>query len=249
MKKVMKKRQDLEKPKKVTIKFFLNKALQPMVEGREKRYPLYMLITYKRRNTTLRSQYGGYYKDLKEVDKLHYPGLLAFEEKVIRKTISYEQSIQADAFDMKGIYKKYEFYCVGIHVTLTNFLKNALRNVLLRLEPYEYARALNFSDPEVEFETLLTITKKVYKNLSDLLPKDFGEQLEIYQVFNKLYRGSFYQYAFPAVIEWLDKSTVEDYSQKLAVTYKNNPRMIEKSLAFIDQVVKSSITGLNYEEE
>lgn len=128
------------KPKKVTIKFFVNQAVQPMVEGKTKRYPLYALLTYDRKNTMMRCFYGKYYKDLEEIEKVHYPGLLAMEERIIRKTISYEMAERPGDFDLKGIYRKYELYSVGVHVLLENYLKGQLGNILLRLEPLNTQR-------------------------------------------------------------------------------------------------------------
>jgi len=234
-------RKPSDKPKKVTVKFFINKVVQAVIEGKEKRYPLYMLITYNRKNTMLRSLYGHYYKDLKEIDKKHYPGLLSFEERTIKRTIAYELSQQKENFDLKGINKKYEYYGLGIHVILSQHLKSQLWNVLMRLEPYAYAKALNFNDPDVEFETLFVIAKRVYKNLDELLPKDFEQLLEIFQTYAKLYRGSFFQYTFPTVIEWIDQSMLNDYRQKLEAIYKGDKSMINRSINQIDKVIQHNL--------
>src|SRR5262245_37524507 len=106
------------KPKKVTLKFFVNQAVQPMVDGKTKRYHLYVLLTYDEKNTMMRCHYGKYYTDLNEIDSVHYPGLLAMEDRIINKTIAYELSERQEDFDLKGIYKKYEQYSVGINLLL-----------------------------------------------------------------------------------------------------------------------------------
>jgi len=246
MKKMIKKvRKTSSKPKKITVKFFVNKVVQPLVEGREKRYPLYMLVTYNRKNTMMRCHYGKYYKDLKEIDKLHYPGLLAMEERIILKTITYELLQRGDEFDLKGTNKKYDQYCIGIHVLLERYLKGRLWNVLSRLEPFEYVKALNFDSPDVEFNTLYKIARKVYKDFSGLLSKDFEEEIETYNVFMKLYQGSFFQYTFPVVIEWLDKSVSDEYSNKLKELYQGNKAIQNKSMEFINRIVYNSISELH----
>lgn len=228
------------KPKKVTLKFFVNQAVQPMVEGKTKRYPLYVLITYDRKNTMMRCHYGKYYKDLDEIDTVHYPGLLEMEERIIRKTINYEMAERQDDFDLKGIYKKYELYSVGIHILLESYLKDQLWNILLRLEPFEYAKALNFNDPEVGFDTLYKICKKVYKDFSALLPKNFEREVEVYQLFSKLYQGMFFQYTFPTVVEWLDHSAVEDYTKRLK-SHHSTQSEVNKSIEFIERVIRNSL--------
>jgi hypothetical protein len=243
--KTKRKRAASTKPKKVTVKFFINKVVMPVTEGKTKRYPLYMLITYDRKNTMMRCHYGKYYKDLNEVDKVHYPGLMTMEEKVIRKTISYELAQRENEFDLKGTNKKYDQYAIGIHVLLERHLKNQLWSVLSRLEPFEYVKALNFTDPDVEFSTLYKMAKKVYKDLPVLQPKNFEQEIEIYQAFMKLYQGSFFQYGFPVVIEWLDGSVVEDYRNKLTVLYPDSPSTIKKSIEFIDRIVQSVLEYRN----
>jgi len=241
MKKEQRKRARSSKPKKVTIKFFLNQAVQPIVEGKTKRYPLYALITYDRKNTMMRCHYGQYYKDLSEIVKTHYPGLLEMEERIIRKTVDYEMAQREGKFDLKGIYKKYDQYCIGLHVLLREYLKGQLWNMLSRLEPYEFAKALNFNDPDVEFETIYKMSKKLYKDFASLLPKHFDQEMEVYQQFTKLYRGSLFQYTFPTVIEWLDESSVNDFREKLKAHYSQNPSMVNKSIEFVDRIVRDQL--------
>ncbi len=243
--KTKRKRASSTRPKKVTVKFFINKAVLPIMEGKTKRYPLYMLITYDRKNTMMRCHYGQYYKDLNEVDRVHYPGLMTMEERVIRKTISYELAQRGNDFDLKGTNKKYDQYAIGIHVLLERHLKNQLWSVLSRLEPFEYVKALNFTDTDVEFSTLYKIARKVYKDLPALQPKNFEQEIEIYLAFMKLYKGSFFEYSFPVVIEWLDLSVVDDYQNKLTSLYPDSPSTIKKSIEFIDGIVHSVLEYRN----
>lgn len=241
MKKELRRRKRSTKPKKVTVKFFLNQAVQPMIEGKAKRYPLYALITYDRKNTMMRCHYGQYYKDLKEIEKTHYPGLLAMEERIIRKTIGYEMAQREGEFDLKGIYRKYDTYCLGIHALLSEHLKTQLWHILLRLEPFEFTKALNFTDPEIEFDTLYKMSRKLYKDFASLVPKDFDFEIEIYQLFIKLYRGSLFQYTFPTVIEWLDDSAKNDYREKLNEHFSDKPSMLNKSVEFVDRIVRRKL--------
>lgn len=241
----MKKKEAPTKQKKITIKFFVNKAVQPTIEGKTKRYPLYALITYDRKNTMMRCHYGNYYKDLNEIERVHYPGLLAMEERIIRKTIDYEMARRKADFDLKGTSRKYDQYCIGIHVLLENYLKNQLWSALSRLEPFEYAKALNFNDPDVSFNTLYLICKKIYKEFRSLLPKNFEMEVDIHHAFTKVYRASLFQYTFPTIIEWLDNSAVEDYKMKLKdYHYKNQPE-VSKSIDFIERIIRTSLEYSN----
>jgi len=189
----------------------------------------------------LRSHYGGYYKDLKQIDKVHYPGLLELEERVVKKTIQYELSQQDEKFDIKGIGNSYERYCRGIDTLFDTYMKSHLYNIVIRLEPQEYAFALNFNEPKVSFQTLYAMASKLFPNFEKLQSKEFKEEVEIYSVYLKLYQGAFFQYTFPTVIEWMDKSAVEDYKAKLAKMYKKDDYKIKRSLEVIGKVVYSSL--------
>jgi len=225
--------------KKVTVKFFIHQAVQPTVERRTKRYPLYMLITYDRKNTMLRCHYGQRYKDLKEIEKVSYSGLLEMEERLIRRTIAYEMIQRGGDFDLKGIHKKYAVYARGIHLVLDQYLKTQLWSILSRLEPYEFSRALNFTDPDVAFDTLYKIARKLYKDLADKLPRNFDQEIEMYQTFMKLYQGSFFQYRFPTIIEWLDGSAKDDYREKLNALYPESSPIVKTSIEFIEAQVRA----------
>lgn len=124
-------------------------------------------------------------------------------------------------------------------------MKAQLWNMLLRLEPFEFAKALNFNDPDVEFETLYKMSKKLYKDFASLLPKNFDQEMEVYQLFTKLYRGSFFQYTFPTVIEWLDNSALNDFREKLKEHYPQTPSMVNKSIEFVDRIVRGKLDRSN----
>lgn len=60
----------MQKEKKITIKFYLNKLLEPVMDNEGgKNYPLYIQVTYNRRNMQFKSKYGMYYATLDEVER------------------------------------------------------------------------------------------------------------------------------------------------------------------------------------
>ena len=230
----------MSKPKKITVKFFLNKTVKPIKEGNVSTYPLYILLTYNRKSTMLRSHYGGYYKDLKQINKVHYPGLLELEERIVKKTVAFEAEQKKDLFDLKGTHEKYDKYAMGIDTLLDSYMKGQLWNMVIRLEPQEYAFALNFNEPKVSYRTLYAIASRLFTNFEKLQSKEFKEEIEVYNTYLKLYQGAFFQYAFPTIIEWMDKSAVEDYKAKLTKIYKKDEIKIKRSLGIINKVVYSS---------
>lgn len=233
----------MAKSKKITIKFFLNKTIKPIKEKNALTYPLYMLLTYNRRSTMLKCHYGKYYKDMESIEKTHYPGFLAFEERIVKKTIEYEISRQGARFDIKGIGHEYEKYCLGIDLLLENYMKSKLWTYIMMKEPFEYSNALNWNSDKVSFSTLYNMAERLYDDFEDHFPKSLQNDLEIYMIYMKLYNSSFYQYSFPTVIEWLDTSAEQDYRSKLKLIYKNNQARTRQSIELINKVVYSAIGG------
>ncbi|MCR6641057.1 MAG: hypothetical protein NVV82_19215 [Sporocytophaga sp.] len=231
----------MKKNKKITIKFFLNKSVKPVKEGNTLTYPLYMLLTYNRRSTMLRCHYGKYYKDMKSIEKIHYPGFQKFEERIIIKTIQYQLAKQGEKFNIKGIGIPYEKYCIGIDHLFDKYMKSILRDCLMRLEPFEYFNALDWNKDNVTFDTLFEMASKLYGDFEKLAAKMIGYDMEAYLVFMKLYQSSFYQYTFPTVIEWLDKSAIEDYKTKLQLIYKKNEKLINENILLIQRIVDSAL--------
>jgi hypothetical protein len=232
------------KTKKITIKFFLNKTVQPRTIDNRKAYPLYMLITYNRRNTMLKCYYGTYYRDIKEAIKgvqETQPGLLEFEEKIIRKTIEYEIDNAEGEFSLKGIYKKYNHYCRAVHMVMENHLKHQLYRIANRTRPFEFAQALDFTNQRVSIDTLYTMVKRIYRDLKKESFKSLDEQIEIYHTFLKLYNAPFFDYNFPTVVEWIDQSAREDYKSRLEEVYKRNKEKVDSSLSLIDKVVQATL--------
>lgn len=247
MRKIKRKRSKSSKPKKVTLKFFLNKAVQPIVDDRTKRYPLYVLITYDRKNTMLKCHYGKYYKDLDEIERVSYPGLLALEEKAIRGTITYELSRRGTEFDLKGIHEKYDGYCLGIHALLEQYLKDQLWSILLRQEPFAYAKALKFNDPDVSFETLYTICQRVYKGFANVMPAGFQTEVKIFKMYNKIYGSGFFQYDFPIVIGWLDGSMVDEFRSRLS-KLANDSTLVNAATKLIERAIARPLSYSYFRE-
>lgn len=194
-----------KKEKKITVKFFVHKNLLPIVEGKEKRYPLYMAVTYNRQNTMIKCLHGGYFKDLKQVEKEKYPGYLAFEERIITKTIRHFAAQDPENFTLKGVHHLYEKYGMSVHEAWSNHLKGYLMLAVLRSEPHEYYKCLNFEHPDVEFKTLWEICQKLYpkEELMRVVPKAFLKQVEEFEEFLDENERKVYNYSFPTLIDLL----------------------------------------------
>lgn len=240
---------EMKKPKKITIKFFLNKNLQPQKlskEGSRKSlsaYPLYIQVIYNRANTQFKSFYGEYYSDLTKVDEenMSGPGLLKFEEENVRKIMEYEIEKQGEKFDLKTITRKYESYGQSIEGLLNAYLKSKLQRILVKTKPYEYAQVFNFTDPKVDSLLIYKAAKSLYEGLEKAIPKEFVEEMRVYEDFSKAYFHSKFSYPFPVVIDWLDGRMRSELEEKLVGLYKNDKKKVTKSLEIMENIILTKI--------
>lgn len=232
----------MKKPKKITVKFFLNNNLQEVKTDQGAAYPLYTQITYNRRNTQIKCYYGGYYVTLEEA-QVKNRALLSFEEALFRKTVQYEINRQGNKFELKGLGKKYDTYCVGIHSLFNKYLKVRLKNMIYKATPADFLQVIDFDRSEADIETLYIVCQKLFDNLDAIFKSDFLEEVTLYKLYKRFYPLALdtTQYQFPVVIDWLNKSHVQDLTRKLNQHYKKDLDKVQESLSVINRIVLSRI--------
>ena len=246
----MKQIKSTSKPKKITVRFFLQKKVHPEAtqhDGKKESpaYPLYLYVTYNRKNMQFKSNYGMFYTDMTDVEVMD-KGLMGFEEKLIEKIIRYETSqlSDQDEYDMKGLKDKYEIYSTSIHMTLEQYLKLKLRMSILKTNN-ELQHALNL-DTKYYHNTVLRLYKVagvVFDNFFKVLDKTLHEEIEAYKKFDQvLPRVS--KYDFPTVIDWLDGSYKKELSLFLNKVFKNKPELISSIANLIEKAVDKKITEI-----
>lgn len=206
-------------------------------------YPLYIQVIYNRANTQFKSFYGDYYSDLTKVDEenMSGPGVLKFEEQIVQKIIEYEAEKLGEKFDLKTITKKYESYCQSIEGLLNSYLKGKLQRILFKTKPYEYAQIFNYSDPKVESLLIYKAAKSLYDGFEKSIPKDFIEEMKVYEDFTKAYFHTKFSYKFPVVIDWLDGSLRNNLEDKLKTLYKNDKKKVTKRLEILENIILTKV--------
>lgn len=222
-----------KKSKKITIKFFLNQLLEPVTNEKGKEfYPLYIQVTYNRKNMQLRSKYGEYYHDLKEVP----PTLLEFEERVLQKIIALEASHLEDRYDLKGLKRKYEVYSLSLHQAIEDYLKPKLRLAILKTN-HELTNVLDFSSVRATVPLLQAAAQKLFPDIERYLGGKLQHELAMYEQFLRLDKQPFLTYSFPMIIDWSDGSYKEELAKKVKTTYKNKPEIFKQITDLIEQAV------------
>lgn len=225
--------------KKITVKFFLNEAVDPVKgEERKRYYPLYVQVTYNRKNMQFKSRYSEYYEHLKDVK----PTLLAFEERVISGIISYEAGKAKGEYDLKGLKKKYDVYSISILEVLETYLKPKLRLAVLKTGN-ELSKVLSFNDTNATVALLYKAANLLFKDFDSGLSDKIKEELQGYQYYQRLYHPVL-SYGFPTLIDWMDGSHREALEKKLNTTLKGKPERIKTVMGVIDQAAKEKLKEL-----
>jgi len=232
--------QESRREKKITVKFFLNEAVEPVKgEGKKQYYPLYVQVTYRRKNMQFRSKYGEYYASLDEVK----PSLIRFEEKAIKSIVTYEARKEKGEYDLKGLKRKYELYSLSILEVLEQYLKPKLRLASLKTGS-ELAGVLNFGDPNVTVGQLYEAARLLFQGFEDTLSEKLKEELESYAVYQKMERPVL-AYNFLTLIEWADGSCKQRLEETLAKAFKGNSNTVTGVKTLLDHAVKAKLKDLD----
>jgi len=237
----------MKKPKKITIKFFINNGgekFRPIIEGNRKLYPLYTQITYNRKNTQIKCHYAkSYYEGLEEVSEKD-PYLLAFEERTFRKVMQYEiDRVGEENVELKGVGDKYHKYCISTHVLFDVYLKSRLKSEALQAKPRRFTEVIDYDKKTLKFDTILEASKKLFDNFSDILSEEFKEEMKMYRLYHSLYEKDLKSpdYRFPLVIDWLNGSHTQELGTKLKEVIGHDSNHIDKFMQTIHRLVLTRI--------
>ncbi len=232
----------MNKLKKITIKPFLNHNLSPeCTDGSGKEYyPLYIQVTYDRKNTQLRSKYGNYYLSLNDAGLAK---LIAFETKVLTKIIEFETSQSEGDYDLKGLKNKYTTYSISVHYAVSEYLKVKLKAAIKRTNN-ELMHVLKFEGFKSGFDNLYKASQLLFPNLEEKITAEFKKQMEAFHLMNKLHPIGSGEYSFAALIDWKDNSFKSKFEASLNKELKQNKKQVSETLAIIDKIVAENLKSI-----
>ena len=231
----------MKKQKKITIKPFLNQKLEPECSDQDGKtlYPLYIQVTYDRKNTQIRSKYGTYYDDLNDTMLLN---LKEFESKILYKVIEYETRDINRPYDLKGLKNKYDVYSMSIHIVMDDYLKWKLEKALQRTNS-ELMFVLKYEGFKCNFENLYKAAQLLFKNLAEFIPADFKQEIKAFTLLSKLQPLSRREYDFPTVIDWKDESFKSLFEKKLSKEL-NNKRAVTEMIKITDKIINDRLKNI-----
>lgn len=190
----------------------------------------------------LKSMYGEYYADLKEVK----PGLMEFEETIIRTLISFEisQAANPDSYELKGLRRKFEIYSTSVWQALELYMKPLLRSEILKTKD-ELITILDMTTARATVGKLHKGAQLLFKGFNDKLPIKLKGQLSAYEQFQSLVAQPVFDFTFPTVIDWVAGNYKSELEKAVKLKYKNKPEAIKNILSLIDVAVSKRLSQLN----
>jgi len=229
-----------KKEKKITVRFYLNKQLEPITgEKRKKYYPLYLYITYDRRNMQLRSKYSMYYDRLGEVDG----SLKSFEENTIKKIIRYETGSGQKAYDLRGLKQRYEVYSTSVQQAIEDYVKPSLRLAILKTND-ELVTVLDFNQPQATVGRLYKAAKKLFAGFEKSVPTALMGHLEVYDILSNIFGNPILKkYDFPALIDWKNGQYLEELKSQLS-GQKVPKEKQQATISLVNKAVEEKLKSL-----
>ncbi|TAH28275.1 MAG: hypothetical protein EAZ06_10660 [Cytophagales bacterium] len=234
----------MKKPKKITIKFFLNLNLQPIkINTNEEGYPLYMQITYDRKNTQIKCRYGAFYTNIDAVKK-NENALLNFEEYLLRRVATYELEKLELAFQLKGLGNTYDAYSLSIYRLFNSYLKMRIKSVLRQAKPKEFLEIFNLDKPNTAFEIIMKASERLFDNFNALLEQEIKEEIQLFEIYKEICKDILIknEYKFPIIMDWLDGSHQAFITKK--IKDKQNIDFSNKEAKIIELLQKIITTKL-----
>ena len=231
----------LTKHKKISVRFFLNKAVPYIPESNsitkdtthpEEFYPVYLQVTYNRKNTQFKSCVEEYVTNLDLLSE-ESKSKLKFQESYLKKIILYEDKDESENYSLKSLKERYDYYTQFISMTLWE-KANAELNQILRNFNENHEGVFNYGDPETkmnrqfEFQFDLPKVKVGWDSkigaADSFLSDEFKKNIE-YQRINRalFYVTAFFPinhsqnfpYSSPRLIDWLNGNIKDQLKEAL----------------------------------
>jgi len=199
---------------KINVRHFINKNLKPYwspYSGYSDDYPLYIQVTFARKNTQIKSHFDNYYTSI-DVALEEHKDMLDLEKNWIERIIAYEYITKGKDFNLKGFGQRYPIYSSPIPIIIDQELKKKFTYALIDTET-EFRNLLLPKDQNVSIITyykaasILTKTK-IEKNTS----LEFKKQIEATGEYFERYWDEEIK---PILIDWLDHSNIIEYQNWL----------------------------------
>ncbi len=242
---------EMKKGKKITIKPFLNKnypwkTIKELSDGNSEEinlYPVYVQITFNRRNTQVKSLIDEYFSDLDEITG-NSKTILEAELKTYQKIVELESEKMKDKFTLKGINNRLTEYIKPVYKPLGENVKADYYRIILKARSEFSIVLANVYDFKIPFKRLLKATRILIPNFDTLCDDLLLQKFNSFCVFDELFPERQIEAKiayYPTVIDFLDGSFLNLFKQKLIAKNIYTENEISTIVSTINLILKATI--------
>lgn len=224
---------------KINVRHFINKNLKPYwspYSGYSDQYPLYIQVTFARKNTQIKSHFDNFYPAI-EVALNEHKDLLDLERNWIERIIAYEYQTKGKDFNLKGFGQRYPIYSAPIPIIIDQELKKKFTGALIKTKT-EFSNLLIPKDQNVSILTYYKAALILTKNKIDQnITLEFKKLIEAGGEYLERYWGKEIQ---PIVIDWLDSTNRTEYENWLKQKNYDKSK-IEKRIQILEDIFNPHI--------
>lgn len=231
------------KDSKISVKPFLNKNLSPQKDGGfDLKYPVYYQITYKRKNTQVKSHFDLFHSSLEglrnnELEQIN------FECDVLKKTALFELKRNDATFTLTGIKERYDVYILPLDNVFEEHLKKRLIKCL-RLTNTEFLPILKFEGFEVTFSLLYKASKLLIENFSKQIPLAYKEEIDAYQKYTSLLKNKNWGIRYFTVLDWYEPDFRDSLRSNFIKFFDEKSSNFDKTVSILNSIVEERIKFL-----
>ncbi len=195
----------MKKPKKITVKPFLNDKLEAIEvsihdadtgeDSIENHYPLYYMVIYNRNNTKFKSRLGFYYNQIEDVPT----EMINYETQIIEKTLRYLIFQNGGEIDLKGLGSEVDKYGKELFICIEDYLKYQLRLAALSCNS-KLSFILDYKDWRNSFIKYYEVALKIFDNISEKFTESFKSEIQAYKYYVAIKSK---ENSKPTIIDWL----------------------------------------------
>ncbi len=229
---------DMKTIAKISVRFFLNKNVKPFhipLLGDSDFYPLYVQVTFRRKNTQFRSLYQRQYLNIEEALNQDRNNL-NYEKNIIQQVVEFEVKTKGERFKLIGLKDRYKNYTTEVGFSVKKYLRITLLASLEQSNSKYWMIMDPTSNWEVPIRLYYNASLKLINNFETFLPTNFKKDINTAEEF---IRWSEKKKVSPLLIQWLNGSLKVEY--KTFLQKKGNSKsLINEKLDLITKTVEFS---------
>lgn len=194
----------------ISVRFFLNRNVKPLhipLLGDSEFFPVYVQVTYNRRNTQFKSFHNMTYMSIEDAFASAGEHFI-YEEELIKQVVMFEVKTKGVKYELKGLKDRYRNYTINVKSYVEKYLRDILSESLKKSKS-KFGPVLNVHyHYEIPVTLYYEASVRLVNNIDTFLPEYFKNEM--------IYGEEFIKWCnrkrnIPRLITWLNDTLKEEY--------------------------------------